>query len=95
MCWGADFMPPQFKIRGRNLLESHQFLMLNLCMLEFVLSHFSCVQHYATLWTVAHQALLSMGFSRQEYRTGWPCPPPGNLPDPGIELASHVSCIGR
>ena len=41
----------------------------------------------ATLWTVAHQASLSMGFSRQEYWSGLPCPPPGDLPDPGIELA--------
>ena len=38
-----------------------------------------------TPWTVAHQAPLSMGFSRQEYRSGLPCPPPGDFPDPGIE----------
>ena len=63
-------------------------------MPEFVLSHFSCVQLFAALWIVAHQALLSMGFSRQEYWTGLPCPPPGNLPDLGIELTSLVSCIG-
>ena len=42
----------------------------------------------ATLWTVAHQAPLSMGFSRQEYWSGLPCPPPGDLPDPGIKLGS-------
>ena len=47
---------------------------------------------FATLWTIACQALLSMGFSRQEYCSGMPCPPPENLPDLGIEL---VSCIGR
>ena len=39
-----------------------------------------------TLWTVACQAPLSMGFSRQEYSSGLPCPPPGDLPDPGFEL---------
>ena len=39
----------------------------------------------------ACQAPLSMGFSRQEYRSGLPCPPPGDLPDPGIELVSPVS----
>ena len=39
------------------------------------------------LWTVAHQAPLSMGFSRQEYWSGLPCPPPRDLPDPRIELA--------
>ena len=38
-----------------------------------------------TLWTVAHQAPLSMGFSRQEYWSGLPCPPTGDLPNPGIE----------
>ena len=43
---------------------------------------------FATPWTVAHQAPLSMGFSRQEYWSGLPCPSPGNLPDPGIEPRS-------
>ena len=38
-----------------------------------------------TPWTVAHQTHLSMGFSRQEYWSGLPFPPPGDLPDPGIE----------
>ena len=38
-----------------------------------------------TQWTVAPQAPLSMGFSRQEYWSGLPCPPPGDLPDPGIK----------
>ena len=43
------------------------------------------------LWTVVRQAPLSMGFPRQQYRSGLPYPPPGNLPDPGIEPASLVS----
>ena len=42
----------------------------------------------ATPWTVACQAPLSLGFSKQEYWSGLPCPPPGNLPDPGIEPRS-------
>ena len=42
----------------------------------------------ATPWTVAHQAPLSMGFSRQEYWSGLPFPSPGDLPDPGIEPGS-------
>ena len=50
-----------------------------------MLSHFSRVQPFVTLWTVAHQAPLSMGFSRQEYWSGLPYLPPGDLPDPGIE----------
>ena len=55
------------------------------------LSHFSHVQLYATLWTVARQAPLSRGFSRQEYWSGLPCPPPGDLPNLGIELMSLMS----
>ena len=43
---------------------------------------------FATPWTVAHRALLSMEFSRQEYWSGLPFPPPGDLPDPGIEPIS-------
>ena len=41
-----------------------------------------------TLWTVAHQAPLSMRFSRQGYWSGWPCPPPGDLPNLGIKPGS-------
>ena len=52
------------------------------------LSHFSRVQLFANLWTVAHHAPLSMGFSRQEYWSGLPCPLPGDLSDPGIEPTS-------
>ena len=50
-----------------------------------MLSHFSCVQLFVTLWIVAHQALLSMGFSRQDYWNALPCPPPRDLPDLGTE----------
>ena len=56
-----------------------------------VFSHFSCIWFFATLWTVACQAPLPMGFSRQELWSGLPCPPPGDLPDPGIELTSLMS----
>ena len=56
--------------------------------LQRVLSHFSLVQLFANLWTVAPQAPLSLGFSRQEYWSGLPCLPPGELPDPGIERTS-------
>ena len=51
----------------------------------------SGVQLFATLWTAACQAPLSMGFSRQEYRSEFPFPPPGVPPDPGIESTSRVS----
>ena len=48
----------------------------------------SRVQLFATLWTVAYQASLSVGFSRQEYWSGLPFPSPGDLPNPGIEPRS-------
>ena len=54
----------------------------------------SRVQLFVTFWTVAHQAPLYMGFSRREYRSGLPCPPPGDLPNPGIEPASPASAGG-
>ena len=50
-----------------------------------MLSHFSHVQLFAISWTAARQVPLSMGFSRQEYWSGLPFPPPGDLPDPGIQ----------
>ena len=56
-----------------------------------MLSRFSHVQLFVTLWTVAHQVPLSMGFSRQEYWSGLPSASPGDLPDPGIEPTSLMS----
>ena len=60
-------------------------------MITRVLSRFSRVQLFSALWTVAHQAPLSMGFSRQEYWSRLPCPPPGDLPDPGTEPVSPAA----
>ena len=60
-------------------------------MCVHVLSPFNYVRLFATLWAVAQQAPLSMGFSRQEYWSGLPCPSPGDLPDLGIELESLIS----
>ena len=57
-------------------------------MLVGVLSPFSRVRLFASLWTVAHQVPQSMGFSRQEYWSGLPFPFPGDLPNPGIKPAS-------
>ena len=56
-----------------------------------VLSHFSCVQIFVTHHGLGCQAPLSMGFSRQEYWSGLPCPPPGGLPNSGIESTSLTS----
>ena len=57
---------------GPNFLW--EALLLHVCMRACMLSCFSCVQLFATLWTVAHQAPLSMGFSRREYWNVLPCP---------------------
>ena len=58
---------------------------------NYVPSNFSHSQLFATLWTVAHQSPLSVGFSRQEYWSGLPCPPPGDLPHPGTDPESLMS----
>ena len=70
---------------GKNTcLEWVAISFSNACML----SCFSHVQLFVMLWIVAHQAPLSIGFSRQEYWNGLPYPSPGDLPDPGIEPMS-------
>ena len=70
------------------LLHSHQNGHIACtCML----SRFSCVQLFATAWTIAPQAPLSVGFSRQEYGSGLPSPPSGDLPNPGIKPVSLMS----
>ena len=61
------------------------------CMHARMFSSFSRVQLSVTLWTIACQSPLSMGFSRQGYWSGLPCPFPGDLPDPRIEPMSLMS----
>ena len=59
------------------------------CKVTGMLNHFRNVQLFATLWTVAHQAPLSMGILQEKkYLNGLLCPPPGNLPDLGIK--THI-----
>ena len=65
-----------------------RLLMVLVCVCTQLLSS---VQLFATPWTVAYQASLSMKFSRQEYWSTLPCPPPGDFPDPGIEPMSLTS----
>ena len=60
-------------------------------MLLLLLSCFSHVRLYATLWAVTCQDPLSMGFSRQEYRSELSCPPPGMFPNPRVEPESLMS----
>ena len=62
------------------------FLCMHACIIRF-----NRVQLFGTLWTVTCQAPLSMGFSRQEYWSGLPCPPPGDLPNSGTAPASLMS----
>ena len=71
----------------KNLYKS-LFLINILCVGTQLLSP---VQLFLTLWTVAHQPPVSMGFSRQEYWSGLPCPPPGDVPYPGVEPVSPTS----
>ena len=56
----------------------------------FMLIYFSRVWLFATLWIAAYQAPLSIGFSKHEYWSGFPCCPPGDLPDPRIEPVSSA-----
>ena len=81
--------------RGKLVFPCIWFILLNILKsymcLMCVLSCFSNVRFFVTLWTVALQSPLSMGFSRQEYRSGLPFPSPWDLPDPGIE--PQISCI--
>ena len=74
--------------------QREHFLIHDCISLLGVLSHFGHVLLFVTQWTVAHQAPLTMGFSRQEYWSGLSCPPPGDLLDPGVEpCVSYISCI--
>ena len=69
----------------------HPYVFRCACML----SRFSRVWLFVTLWTITCQAPLSMGFSSQAYWSGLPFPSPGDLPHPGMEVLSlGVSCTG-
>ena len=74
----------------KNLAYKNQYLNIS-TQESFLRSHFSRARLFASLWMVACQAPLSVGFSRQEYWSGLPCPPPGDLPDPGIKPMSLLS----
>ena len=79
--------------QGSPIHFSYLYERREVCNLELetnscMLSHFNCVQ--LTQWTVACQASISMGFSRQEYWSGLPCPSPRDLPDPGMWLCVKV-----
>ena len=71
-----------------GLPDHHQLLEFTQTHVHQVGDAISHIQLFATTWTVAHQALLSLGFSRQDYWSGLPCPPPGDLPNPGMKPTS-------
>ena len=73
-----------------NMNSKYRSSCLNFFFHACVLSHFSALP-LATLGTITHQALLPMGFSRKVYWSGLPFPPPGTLPDPGIQPVSFTS----
>ena len=70
------------RVFSNTTVQKHQFF-----------NHFSYVQFFAILWTTAHQAPLSMGFSRKEYWTGLLCPPPGDLWHSALTCVSCSFCI--
>ena len=70
------------------LPRRHLGIPTNVLKVKVKVKALSCVRFFVTLWTVAHQAPLSMEFSRQEYWSGLPFPSPGDLPDSGIEPRS-------
>ena len=74
-----------------QLLMLYTLIVYSTCMLE----HFRYVHLFVTLQTAAFQAPLSVGFFKQAYWSGLPCPPPGDLPNPGIKPESYISCIDR
>ena len=71
-----------------KFLDSLFLECIYICMYISVLCLLNHVQLFATLWSAAHQAPLSMEFSRQEHWSRFPFPPPGGLPDLGIKLMS-------
>ena len=79
----------------RHIFSWEQFLMrdLTVWLRDNISQSLNHVWLFVTLWTVAHQALPSMEFSRQEYWNGLPFPTPWELPDPGIEPTSSASPV--
>ena len=83
LCNGSSSMPTQY-IHTYTWYRAVWVYSKGACML----SPFSSVWLFVTLWAIAHQFPLSIGFYRQEYWSGLPRPPPGDIPDAGIELVS-------
>ena len=91
-CW-ASWIPcrKESSISCFGINSVNSYMVVLKMLLCAVLSHLSHVRLFETLWTIAHEAPLSMRFSRKEYWSGLPCPPPRDLPNPGIKPASLMS----
>ena len=90
---GKQLSTPRGPLQHVTCSDTHRHMLRRACML---LRCFSCVQLFATLWAVVHQAPLSMGFSQARMLEWLPCPPPGDPPDPGgnPHLMSPASADG-
>ena len=90
LCDPMDCSPPSFSVHG--ILQARILEWVAISLIGFLGTHVcSVVSDSVTPRTAAHHASLSMGFSRQEYWSGLPRPPPGDLPDPGIKPMSPAS----
>ena len=87
--WEISGILTHLDVSESRVIEAVHIVLVLAC----VLSHFSHVQLFATLWTITWQAPLSVGSSRQEYWSGLPCSPPGDLPKPGIKPRSLMSAL--
>ena len=79
--WNTWFL--KMRILYNKFRDQYLFMYVCVCVL-------SCIYLFVSPWTVAHQATLSMWFSRQEYWSGLLCLPPGDLPHPGIKHLLHL-----
>ena len=92
-CW--VFLRLQAHLSVKILCEVAGLTMwVCMCVYMCVLSSFSYIRLFVTLWTVACQAAQSMEFSRQEYWSEFPCSSPGALPDPGLNLQLLLALAG-
>ena len=75
-------------LKGSNVAVHSSSFMLGEIKMKVKVKSLSCVRLFVTPWSAAYQVPPSMGFSRQEYWSGLPCPSPGDFPNPGIEPGS-------
>ena len=79
------FQPP---VKKKEEKTTSVYFIFPFTQVKVKVKSLSCVRLFVTPWTVACQPPPSMGFSRQEYWSGWPFPSPGDIPNPGIEPGS-------